>query len=105
MRRVEIPFSQSKVLKLIGVELDAAKITQILELLDFEIKSVEDDFWTVSVPSYRVDVTRDVDVAEELLRIYGFNEVPVPDQMRISVAAHEHRPEKIERSVLDPLNN
>src|SRR6056300_1266392 len=101
--RVEIAFSRTKVLKLIGVELDAAKMTQILELLDFEIKSVEGDLWTVSVPSYRVDVTRDVDVAEELLRIYGFNEVPVPDQMRISVAQHDPRPEKIERSVLDQL--
>lgn len=101
--RVEIAFSRTKVLKLIGVELDAAKMTQILELLDFEIMSVEGNLWTVSVPSYRVDVTRDVDVAEELLRIYGFNEVPVPDQMRISVAAHDPRPEKIERSVLDQL--
>ena len=78
-------------------------MTQILELLDFEIKAIEEDMWHILVPTYRVDVTRDVDVAEELLRIYGFNEVPVPDQMRISVAVHDPRPEKIERSVLDQL--
>ena len=101
--RVLIDFSRSKVLKLIGVELDKAKMTQILELLDFEIISIDGDSWKVLAPTYRVDVTRDVDVAEELLRIYGFNEVPVPDQMRISVAQHDPRPEKIERSVLDQL--
>ena len=72
-------------------------------MLDFEIKAVQKDTWHILVPTYRVDVTRDVDIAEELLRIYGFNEVPVPDQMQISVAAHDPRPEKIERSVLDQL--
>ena len=101
--RVALEFSRTKVLKLIGVELTAEKMTQILELLDFEIKAVQKDTWHILVPTYRVDVTRDVDIAEELLRIYGFNEVPVPDQMRISVAAHDPRPEKIERSVLDQL--
>lgn len=101
--RAGIEFSRMKVMKLIGLELDQAKMTQILELLDFEITKIEGDVWNVLVPTYRVDVTRDVDVAEELLRIYGFNEVPVPNQMRISVAAHDPRPEKIERSVLDQL--
>ena len=77
--------------------------SDILKWLDFEIIGLNGDQWTVKVPTYRVDVTRDVDIAEELLRIYGFNNVEIPSGMRISVAKHDPRPEKIEKSVLDQL--
>ena len=53
-------------------------------------------------PSYRVDVTRDVDI-ERTFRIYGFNRIEVPQGMRISVAKHDPRPEKIEHSLLNQL--
>lgn len=99
----EITFSFDKVSKLIGLKMEDDVAKNILTSLDFEILSIEGDSWTVSVPTYRVDVTRDVDVAEELLRIYGFNNIPVPDQMRISVAKHDPRPEKLEKSFLDQL--
>jgi phenylalanyl-tRNA synthetase beta chain len=71
--------------------------------LDFDIVAVSGDAWTVLVPTYRVDVVRDVDVAEELLRIYGFNNVEVPEQMRISVAKYDPRADKLEKSFLDQL--
>jgi phenylalanyl-tRNA synthetase beta chain len=99
----EITFSFERVMKLIGLELSPEKVDQILRLLDFKILVMNGDTWKVSVPTNRVDVTRDVDVAEEILRIYGFNEVPVPDQMRISVAKHDPRPGKIEQNTLGQL--
>ena len=39
----------------------------------------------LQVPSYRVDVQREADIAEEILRIHGFNEVPVPDKLNSSL--------------------
>ena len=99
----ELTFSYNKVSKLIGIALPIQKAKEILESLEFEIISMIADAWTVKIPTYRVDVTRDVDVAEELLRIYGFNNIPVPDQMRISVAKHDPRPEKLEHSFLNQL--
>ena len=101
--KLEITFSFEKVCKLIGVEMSIESASDILKWLDFEIIGLNGDQWTVKVPTYRVDVTRDVDIAEELLRIYGFNNVEIPSGMRISVAKHDPRPEKIEKSVLDQL--
>ena len=100
---MEVVFSFDKVMKLIGLELSHEKVDQILRLLDFRIMAMNGDTWKVMVPTNRVDVTRDVDIAEEILRIYGFNEVPVPDQMRISVAKFDPRPEKIEAQLLSQL--
>ena len=99
--KAQITFSYEKVAKLIGIRLDEQNAKDILESLDFDIQTIDGDAWTVEVPTYRVDVTRDVDIAEELLRIYGFNNIPVPDTMRISVAKHDPRPEKLEQSILD----
>ena len=101
--RQVLTFSYNKVSKLIGLAIPIQKTKDILDALEFEIISVIEDAWTVKIPTYRVDVTRDVDVAEELLRIYGFNNIPVPHQMRISVAKHDPRPEKLEHSFLNQL--
>lgn len=101
--RVEITFSFERVCRLIGVSMSIEKASDILKWLDFEIIALNGDQWTVKVPTYRVDVTRDVDIAEELLRIYGFNNVDVPSSMRISIAKYDARPAKIEKSILDQL--
>ncbi len=99
----EVSFSFSKVMQLIGLELSTEMVDLILKQLDFKIIAMNGDTWHVAVPTYRVDVTRDVDIAEEILRIYGFNKVEVPAQMRISVAPHDPRPEKLEKSILNQL--
>jgi len=91
---LEVSFSFSKVMQLIGLQLSTETVDLILKQLDFKIIAMNGDTWNVAVPTYRVDVTRDVDIAEEILRIYGFNKVEVPAQMRISVAQHDPRPEK-----------
>ena len=101
--KLEISFSFEKVCKLIELEMSIESASDILKWLDFEIIGLGGDQWTVKVPTYRVDVTRDVDIAEELLRIYGFNNVELPSGMRISVAKHDPRPEKVEQSLLDQL--
>ena len=101
--RVEITFSFEKICRLIGVSMSIEKASDILKWLDFEIIALNGDQWTVKVPTYRVDVTRDVDIAEELLRIYGFNNIDVPSGMRISISKYDARPSKIEKSILDQL--
>ena len=68
-------------MSLIGLELSADTVDLIPKQLDFKILAVNGDTWKVAVPTYRVDVVRDVDIAEEILRIYGFNKVEVPSQI------------------------
>ena len=99
----QITFSLNKVLRLIGAEIEPSKVEGILSALDIALLSTGGDLWTVQVPTYRVDVTRDVDIAEEILRIYGFNNIPVPSQMRISVAAFDPKAEVLEKQLLAQL--
>jgi phenylalanyl-tRNA synthetase beta chain len=61
--------------RLIGKVIPRKEVTTILNRLDIEITDSQADHFTVSVPPYRVDVVQEADVIEEVLRIYGFDNV------------------------------
>lgn len=67
----------ARVNRVIGNDIPAETVVKILEALDFEILKRDDQAVLVSVPTCRADVTREVDVIEEILRIYGFNQVEI----------------------------
>lgn len=73
--------------RLIGKVIPRDEIAQILERLDIAITKKSDDQYTVSVPPYRVDVTQEADVVEEILRIYGFNNIELSDVARTDFLA------------------
>ncbi len=68
--------------RLIGKVLDRSLIRSILESLDIKIKAESEDGLTVLVPPYRVDVQREADVIEEILRIYGFDNIEESDYLQ-----------------------
>ena len=72
----EIDFSFKYCFNILGHKIDQNNILSILKHLDFEILTQTDDIIKLKVPSFRVDVTRPIDVVEEILRIYGYNNVP-----------------------------
>ena len=101
-RRVELCYARMD--GLIGKQLDAGTYRRILQSLDFEILSEDTAGCTVAVPAYRVDVTRECDVVEEVLRIYGYNNVELPVSMKASVNPSVHPdPEKVRKTVSDLL--
>lgn len=63
--------------KLIGLKLNRSVTHTILKNLDIGIREISQDAFEVSVPAYRVDVSQPADIAEEVLRIYGFNNIPL----------------------------
>lgn len=67
--------------RLIGKSLDKAQIKSILESLDIRITDETEAGFTAIVPPYRVDVQREADVIEEILRIYGFGQVELSDAL------------------------
>ncbi len=71
---------------LIGKALPLDQVESILTSLDIRIDERTDTVWTLSVPRYRVDVTRDVDVIEEVLRIYGYNNVELSGYVHASLS-------------------
>ncbi|NQZ77183.1 MAG: phenylalanine--tRNA ligase subunit beta, partial [Ekhidna sp.] len=65
--------------RLIGKSLEHQLITEILNWLDIKTESVTEKGFTAVVPAYRSDVTRPADLVEEVLRIYGFNEIELDE--------------------------
>lgn len=59
-----------------GLSLPSQEVHEILQRLDISIDPVSEEVWTVSVPRYRLDVMRPADIAEELLRIIGWEKLP-----------------------------
>ncbi len=70
---------------LIGKHIDLVTLKQICLTLDMEILGENGQGLTLKVPAYRVDVTRPCDVVEEILRIYGYNNVEIPTQLKSSL--------------------
>lgn len=78
--------SFEKVNKLIGEELKKETIKNILASLDIKIISISDAGLGLNIPPYRVDVQREVDVIEEILRVYGYNNIKIPNKINASVS-------------------
>jgi phenylalanyl-tRNA synthetase beta chain len=74
-----IEVKEKNVNRLIGKTLPREVVFSILESLDINIIDKKEDGFTVSVPPYRVDVTQEADVIEEVLRIYGFNNIELTE--------------------------
>ncbi|MDP1932329.1 MAG: phenylalanine--tRNA ligase subunit beta [Gammaproteobacteria bacterium] len=73
---VEITLSLKKVTRMLGVEIPFTQITDILVRLGMSIIEQTVDFIRVCVPSFRFDISIDVDLIEELARVYGYNKLP-----------------------------
>jgi phenylalanyl-tRNA synthetase beta chain len=82
-----IKMSYSKIDRLIGKSLDRKLIFKILDSLDIIIKETNETGFLAEVPAYRVDVTREADLVEEILRIYGYDNVELPPYMSSSYLA------------------
>lgn len=107
--RVELDFP--RIDTLIGKHIGAEKMVSILEALEFSIigrlYAADGSLTgaTVEVPSYRVDVTRECDVIEEILRIYGYDNVEFPSRVRISANASSGiNPERVSGLLSDLLS-
>ena len=83
-RQVFLTFE--KVNSLIGQEIPGDDIKSILASLEIQVKSVTESGLGLEIPSYRVDVEREVDVIEEILRVYGYNNVDTSTKFNASVA-------------------
>ncbi|MDX1542672.1 MAG: phenylalanine--tRNA ligase subunit beta [Christiangramia sp.] len=75
-----------KVNKLIGENLQQETIKSILASLEIRVNNVTETGMGLTIPSYRVDVQRESDVIEEILRVYGYNNIKFGDKLSLSVA-------------------
>ena len=82
-----IDFNLKRCHQLVGAEIPEEQINLILNQLGIKILSKSADMLSLEIQLNKVDVTREADVIEEILRIYGYNNIESPEQMRISLIA------------------
>lgn len=96
--------SFEKVNNLIGEALKKETIKNILASLDIKISSISDTGLGLNIPPYRVDVQREVDVIEEILRVFGYNNIKIPNKINASVSNSSRTEEfKIQNIIANQL--
>ena len=83
-RQVFLTFN--KINSLIGQEIPRDTIKSILSSLEIRINNVTESGLGLTIPTYRVDVTREVDVIEEILRVFGYNNIDFKEKLNASIA-------------------
>jgi len=81
----DIYLRYNKIDSVTGQNINKDVITQILSSLDFEIKNHNEEGLNIVAPKYRNDVYREIDVIEEILRVYGFNNIPVNSKISMII--------------------
>jgi phenylalanyl-tRNA synthetase beta chain len=89
----DVNITFSNVTRLIGKEISTEEIHSTLSGLGIKIISQDQEGMKLEVPAYKVDVTREVDIIEEVLRIHGYDNIEIPNQIRASLN-HTHKPDK-----------
>jgi phenylalanyl-tRNA synthetase beta chain len=102
----KIEFSYTNCGKIIGKKIEHEIIKKIIRTLGIQIVSENGDILHLAVPAFKVDVQREIDVIEEVLRIYGYNQIEIPSHVNSSLSyATKPDREKIMNTVADLLTS
>ncbi|MBQ0077802.1 MAG: phenylalanine--tRNA ligase subunit beta, partial [Bacteroidales bacterium] len=100
IERPAIELDYARIQNLIGQNIGRETIEEILTSLCYRFVSRDENGASVLAPSYMVDVTRECDVIEEVLRIYGYDNIAMPHHMKMSVCATpKPDPEAVRNSI------
>lgn len=91
----EVTLRLSRLSKLLGIEIPSEEVIRVLSALSFKPQH-RDDLIVCSVPSWRNDVCREVDVIEEVARVYGYSKIPTEQKIRIEVVPVDARQKSAE---------
>lgn len=99
-----VALSLNRVYGLIGKNIGEQTVETILRALEVEIYSQEGDLWQIGVPCYRTDVQRECDVIEDILRIYGYDNVEFPAKLNTSLSySQKPNPQQLQRRIAEQL--
>ncbi|MCD4773412.1 MAG: phenylalanine--tRNA ligase subunit beta, partial [Bacteroidales bacterium] len=92
--------------RLIGKEIDRTEIKNILQDLDIKIINETEKGLKLLIPTFKVDVTREADIIEEILRIYGYNNIEIPTKVKSSLSFRSKPDtEKLQNLISDQLSD
>ena len=89
IKHTEIVVTFDGIKRIIGKDIGNVTLKKIFQSLEIVVISETDSEFLLSVPPYRVDVTREADVIEEILRIYGYNNIEIPEKLNSSIVYSE----------------
>jgi phenylalanyl-tRNA synthetase beta chain len=81
----DVIFRPAQVKQKLGLEIANEQIAKLLNAMEMDVDTSDSETWNLRVPSYRVDVTREIDVLEDILRIHGYNDVPNQEQFKFAL--------------------
>ncbi len=99
---IEIPVSFNKINSLIGIDIEESFVEKTLKSLGFEFKR-EGQGIVATPPSFRNDAEKDIDIIEEIARLYGYDRIPSTLPVMQMSAAPEHRTQKLIRNLKDSM--
>jgi phenylalanyl-tRNA synthetase beta chain len=83
VEETKLDFSLSYANKLSGHEIPSNKMAEILESVGIKIEQKDAENWMLSIPTNRMDITCQADIVEEILRFYGYNNIPIPTKLSV----------------------
>ncbi len=92
-RKVTLRFSRLR--QLLGLDVPSERAAEILRSLEFVVESLTHESVTVIVPSFRPDVTQEVDLIEEVARIHGYDKIPEKTELTLVNAVARNKAEKV----------
>jgi phenylalanyl-tRNA synthetase beta chain len=101
----QVFFSYESAYRLIGQEIPKETIKNILASLEIKINSETEGGLGLTIPSYRTDVQREADIIEEVLRVYGYNNIEFSHKLNTSISFDSNKETKIENVVADQLSS
>ncbi len=85
----KFPFRINQIKRILGIEIPHEKVKEIIQNLGIEINTESAETFELTVPAFKSDVTREIDVIEEIIRIYGFDAIPLKDNSKLYLSEFE----------------
>lgn len=91
--KVELTYKQLD--KIVGFTIDRDLVKKILDVLEIKIVSETDEKLDLEVPTYRFEMRREADVIEDIIRIYGYNKIPLPEEINTKIIVQERNKSEV----------
>jgi phenylalanyl-tRNA synthetase beta chain len=101
----QVFLSYENAFRLIGQEIDKETIKNILASLEIKISSETEGGLGLTIPSYRVDVQREADIIEEILRVYGYNNIKFSHKLNSSISFNNNKDIYLENIIANQLTS
>ncbi len=98
-----ITFRVERCNSILGTTIPAEEMEKILRGLGMKVETQENETFIVTAPTFRPDLTREIDLVEEVGRIYGYDNIPIPQHFTISNKMSRTTPDKIREKIIDHL--